>query len=139
MSGARISVVFEGTTQQEIRQKMQNYLDENTVFPLSVANGEDFPQEVKKLYPKHHKHKFSAAMLSVILDHPKRIAIDVYDLAAEMQKRFPTILKNEGYTRYEEVTTGTVLAGNFLREAKLIDFEYQRSSEGWRRRVYWRT
>ena len=139
MATARIQVSFEGATQQEIAQKMQEYLQQLKGYAVEAPTPvEDFADDVKKLYPKYRKNPFSAAMLSVILEHPKDNKIDVYDLAEQMQKRFPSILKSKGYDRYEDVTMGTVLAGNFLRESKLIDYEEQPHPDGYRRRLYWR-
>jgi len=139
MGSTRILVSFEGSTQQEVFQKIREYLDQTGTNPSTPTSvGEEFPLDVKKLYPKFYRNKFSAAMLTIILGHSKSDPIDVYDLAEQMLKKYPATLKEAGYTKYEEVTTGTVLAGNFLREKKLIDFEKKSvAPDEWPRRVYW--
>jgi hypothetical protein len=139
MATTRISVSFEGASQQEVLQKIQEYMQQVGVSTgVASVGAEDFPDEVKKLYPKYRSNKFSAVMLSVIFEHSKSNKIDVYDLAEKMQKLFPLVLKSEGYDKYEEITTGTVLAGNFLKQSKLVDFQKELGPDGYPRRVYWR-
>jgi hypothetical protein len=131
-----IVVTVKAKSIPELVDRLQKILGQyKSMQPAQTQQQEvDFPEHIKKIYPKYQDNPQSAAMLAVLhANHKgKANAVESLELAKEMMQMFPSLFigKTEG-----KVSAGNVFSGNFLKKEGLINIEV-RDDEG-EYRVYW--
>jgi len=130
-----IVVTVRAKNTQELREKLLAILGETE----TATNGEeDFPDDIKQLYPDHSRHKHSAAMLTVLHEKHKgeQNAVDSITLADEMMDRFPKLFKGKTQGK---VSFGNIFSGTFLERRGLLHIGYKKYDDSEDEyRIYWK-
>ncbi len=135
ISNDEIIVTVRAKNIAELREKLLKILGETE---LEENNSEeDFPEEIKELYPTYKRHQHSAAMLTVLHEKHKgeKNAVDSYDLADEMMDRFPRMFKGKTTGK---VSKGNIFSATYLEKKGLLKIGYEKYEDiDDEYRVYW--
>lgn len=129
-----IVVTVRAKNMPELRQKLLAILGE---VEYETKEQEDFPEQIKKIYPEYKRHEHSAAMLTILHEkhEGKKNAVDSKTLAGEMMEKFPRLFigKTQG-----KVSRGNIFSGTFLEKQGLLKIGYEKYEDSEDEyRTYW--
>jgi hypothetical protein len=134
IKNGEIVVTVRAKNMPELRGKLLEILGEAE----ENSNGEEeFPENIKKIYPDYKRHKHSAAMLTILAEKHKgkTNAVDSWDLANEMMDRFPRLFKGKTQGK---VSNGNIFSGTFLEKRGLLKIGYKKYEDSENEyRIYW--
>jgi len=133
-TNGELTVTVRAKNIPELRTKLLKILGE---MEDSNHTSEDFPENIKKIYPEYESNPHSAAILTVLREKHvgKANAIFSWELSEEMIDQFPRLFK--GKTQ-GQVSRGNILPANHLEKAGLLKIghqKYQNTADEYR--VYW--
>jgi hypothetical protein len=134
-TNGELTVTIRAKNMPELRKKLLAMLGE-TESDTNVTE-EDFPDDIKSIFPDYEYRTHGAAMLTVLHEkhQGKQNAVDSLKLAEEMVDRFPRLFKGKTVGK---VSAGNVFSGNGLKKRKLIQVDYAKYEDSEDEyRMYW--
>ena len=133
-TNGELTVTVKAKNMPELREKLLAILGETEYIDTSE---EDFPENIKEIYPDYQRHTHSAAILTILHEKHKgkKNAVDSLTLANEMIDKFPRLFKGKTVGK---VSFGNIFSGTFLKKKGLIKIGYEKYEDSEDKyRIYW--